>query len=266
MSEHVKKYHTQGFTLIELLVVIAIIGLLSTLSVVSFSSAREKARQAGASAFARSLFDVKSYDAIGVWNLDEGTGVIAHNKSGASTATGSIPVSTAWITNGPNDQPALAFNSADDKVTLGTITLPLTVTVALWMRTTSDADQPAFSNRGSSVCLGTDVGQVYVYDNTGTPPGFHSVGLVNDNKWHHVAWASNGSSATIYIDGKRDSTITQTRSAGTGPGYIGYDGWTARFFVGDIAQVAIYPEMVSSERIEHMYAQGMPTQLATEKK
>lgn len=39
-------YNNKGFTLIELLVVIAIIGLLSTLAVVSLSSAREKARDA----------------------------------------------------------------------------------------------------------------------------------------------------------------------------------------------------------------------------
>lgn len=43
---HVIKGNRRGFTLIELLVVIAIIALLSTLAVVSFSSARARARDA----------------------------------------------------------------------------------------------------------------------------------------------------------------------------------------------------------------------------
>ncbi|MFH1187727.1 MAG: type II secretion system protein [bacterium] len=45
----------KGFTLIELLVVIAIIGLLSTLAVVSLSTARVKARDAKRQADARTL-------------------------------------------------------------------------------------------------------------------------------------------------------------------------------------------------------------------
>ncbi len=57
-----------GFTLIELLVVIAIIGLLSTLAIVSLSSAREKARDTKRSADLRII-----QSAVELYISDQGT-------------------------------------------------------------------------------------------------------------------------------------------------------------------------------------------------
>jgi general secretion pathway protein G len=57
----------KGFTLVELLVVIAIIGLLSTLAVVSFGSAREKARDA------RRISDIRQIQtALELYFADQG--------------------------------------------------------------------------------------------------------------------------------------------------------------------------------------------------
>jgi type II secretion system protein G len=58
----------KGFTLIELLVVIAIIGLLSTIAVVSFSNANNKAKNAKKQADIRSM-----QSAIELYNTDTGS-------------------------------------------------------------------------------------------------------------------------------------------------------------------------------------------------
>ena len=75
------KINKKGFTLIELLVVIAIIGLLSTLAVVSLSSARTKARDA------RRMSDLKQIST-------------ALELYGAQDTTGQYPVEAAACADG----------------------------------------------------------------------------------------------------------------------------------------------------------------------
>jgi hypothetical protein len=110
------------------------------------------------------------------------------------------------------------------------------------MRTTSIAQQPVFSNRGvAGVYFGTTTGKFFVYYSTATPSAMVSSALVNDGKWHHIAWSNDGLTSIMYIDGKIDSKMAQTRAGGdSAPAYIGFDAPNSEYFSGDISGVAIY--------------------------
>ena len=71
----------RGFSLIELLVVMAIIGILTTIVSVTFSSVRQKAVIAGAELFEASLYHNFGYQAVALWNFDEGVDKVTRDDS-----------------------------------------------------------------------------------------------------------------------------------------------------------------------------------------
>ena len=80
-KKYFKNAGQKGFSLIELLVAMAIIGILTTIVSVTFSSVRQKAVMAGAELFEASLYHNFGYQAVALWNFDEGMGKATRDDS-----------------------------------------------------------------------------------------------------------------------------------------------------------------------------------------
>lgn len=109
----------RGFTLIELLVVIAIIGLLSSVTLASLESAREKGRDAKRASDVRHIQQALSlfYDDNGHYPISGGGGCGATNPNGPNgswcNSAESRDANGHWIRTGNVDNLSAYFPSGD---------------------------------------------------------------------------------------------------------------------------------------------------------
>jgi prepilin-type N-terminal cleavage/methylation domain-containing protein len=244
-----------AFTLIELLVTVAIIGLLASVVITNVNVVRDKARLAAGAQMQQSLYHSYGDAAEGVWNLDEGTGSIAHmnigNKSDAPITNGS------WITDGPGGKLALHFNGSTS-VDLGIVSTGLKVSVVMWVRTTAITGILFSNNWDAGMYMALESGKLRVTEDYGSPNSVYSNRSINDGKWHFVVYTSDGATARIYIDGSGDSSVSQSRSSGSvnGHGYLGLNRWASP--VCDMSQFAIYTQTLGTSEIQKLYAMDAP--------
>lgn len=248
---------SQGFTLIELLVVIAIIGLLGTLSVVSFSNSREKARIAKGMDFAAQMRRAYGGQAVGRWRMDENSGTAIADSSG-NNFNATITDSGMWGT-GPSGGPAINTD-ASHYVTLPALAGRLDLVggasgkfvFMAWIRPTAHN-----TTAGEAFVQGlpgflylqiAPNGKLMSMVRSGAG-GLWPVGnsVIPLNKWTHVAMVlESGVGVKYYIDGKLDATIL---SPGTtvynmgGSSFIGYFNASGiSNFFGSIDDVEMYYE------------------------
>lgn len=252
---------SKGFTLIELLVVISIISLLSSIVMASLNSSREKARITGGQKFNASLYNIIGAEVEGYWDFDEGTGSTFSDRTGLHTGLGAGSPLPAWTTDTPTGKgSALSFSGTANIPTAGTVSTPTArVTISAWIKNNSASNQPIFSVRGGgNIFFGLTGGKLYVYVNNSNIQSMVSNAIVTDNKWHHVAWTSDGAKSVIYIDGKIDNTVARTSTAVPAVmAYIGRDVEYSVTLLGLVDEVAMYGETLLASEIRNLYLAKM---------
>jgi prepilin-type N-terminal cleavage/methylation domain-containing protein len=268
----------KGFTLIELLVVIAIIGLLATLSVVSFSTSREKARLAKGQQFSHGLLTSLGSEGVGIWEFDECSALTAFDRSGYSN--------TASLTNGPTfstESPtskgcSISFDGTNDYLIVADSNsldfgASQNFTIAFWMKTSvlSDASRAFigkfFSGVGPGIGIRGNgaVGQIEFW--TGPDASLTCLNCnYADNRWHHVAAVRSGTKKYIYYDGALAATVDAGSSSSLingNPLLIGTRNGV-NTYQGLMDDLYIFTTSLSARQIHQMYISGLSKRLAQE--
>jgi hypothetical protein len=193
---------------------------------------------------------VVSASPMSYWPLDERSGSTASDltRSNDGTYVGDVELGAKGPLPGAT---AAAFNGKNARVRLGR--LGNVHTVELWLKTRARADTVAFSNRNSIhefVAVGTFGGLAHVHDSY---PIF--AGAVGDGRWHYVVYTYDTATSTgrVYVDGKLSQFAVWSRHEGGAAASIGYDADLRSFFPGRVAQVAVYPYVLSPAQIRSHY-------------
>ena len=177
----------------------------------------------------------------------------------------------AILTNGPTLSTAnggsVQFDGSDDYATVNqTLTTPITITGFVKYNNQSQSLNMWFNSYPHTV-LGVSLnrlggGQIYVYIGNGSgwigTPGIISSTNMSANTWYHLAYVSNGSGSTFYLNGVNVGSSIHSPS-GWGSKY--YLGWievaSGEYLNGNIGNTHVYNRALSpAEIMQNFYAQG----------
>jgi hypothetical protein len=211
---------------------------------------------------------------VGWWKLDDGSGTVARDSSGAGN-DGTFRGNPRWVTGWMGG--ALEFDGSDDYVNMdgyeGILQSPWTL--ACWINTTTGGDMDILSwgteGGGLKVEFRLHDGRLRIEHGNGNNRGDAQV---HDGQWHHgVAQLPEGgvmNDVVFYLDGQPLGTFQIGN--GTNPFIttadqdfsIGRSGPRGdRYFDGIIDDVRIFSQVLTQEEIQQVMI-GVPPEIATD--
>ncbi len=202
---------------------------------------------------------------VGYWDMDEGKGLVANDKSGNGNK-GTLINGPRWV-EGKNGG-AVQFDGINDYFLTGNSPVFSVESVAIeaWVKVKNLTPRPSLvgnTSTGYWMFLGTN-GSMYMYLNTNE--GWHGAGTSATytwtDGWHHIVqqYDSNTQTVKYYRDGVNVYTNTSgtTGKINSSLGGIRFGTENGNYFNGLLDDVRIYNRALSPEEVRYHYNQGGP--------
>ncbi len=259
--------NTKGFTLLEVMISILVIGIIASIVIVNNMDA-SKGKADMAKLKSQWVINEGKYveKLVGKWSFDEGSGTAA-NDSSTFGRNGTI-VGAVWKDAGDCiEGKCLEFNGSSRYITLPTIDISNTISVSAWAYS-SNFNQNGFIVGKNPVNTQWELffeGQ-YVRWRGGAPTNNNvSCPKPEDNKWHYFVGVQNGTSASLYVDGKMCASSSSVVAIGNGTGSVEIGRFSSNYyFNGRIDEVSIYNSVMTLSEIRGNYVAGLNKMLAKE--
>lgn len=203
---------------------------------------------------------VRVDDAYAEWDFDEGKGTTVADKNGQHNGT--LNGGMSWVAG--KDGTGLSFDG-NGYVDFGIGDLSSTWTASMWVKKGSCPEDNAVLLSGSE-------GEIKLeqYENT-KKVGLTKFGVADDTfnytapegEWVHLAFASNGASTSLYVNGEESGTINQAiQCPATRIGANDKSGMaSAGYLKAVLDEVKIFNRVLTAEEVAELAVDdGVPTE------
>jgi len=208
---------------------------------------------------------------VGDWRLDETTGTTAADASGdghSGTYAGGYTLGASGALTGDADK-AVTLNGTTGYVNLGNLQVGTNSTFAVeaWVKSSTNAgwivNEASTTSNNPLVGINIDASNAarfFVRDNANNTVAVTGTIGVTNNAWHHVVGVRNGTSYSLYVDGKADGNTTSsalgTISLNTTTIGAGRRSTVSGYLTGTIDEAAYYTSALDAATIARHYYNG----------